>query len=176
MALPLSARQSKVLYLLDVVDLSEDPDERHAAETELEELLAGLAQDEEGKLDQYRWLHQRLLGEAQVLADEVIRLNALKKSRKRWADRLKERAFHLVELRAGRTGERKVKTATASYTLAEGPAKVIGPPSVDLWADQGFIRVKEEADRKLALESLKSTHPEEWPEGFTLVRTKYLRW
>ena len=155
--------------LTDAIDLAEEAD-RPALEARLTDLLASLAQAAPDKLDALRYVALRMGALAEQHHEEERRQAAMRRARERVFTRCRESAEQLVRA-VGRT-----TTLTATYRLQAGPVAVTGPADIGPWAEQGWIRVREEPDRTLARASLDSMPPEEWPPGFALDRRDSLRW
>jgi len=170
------SQQSRYLHTLDAIDCCEDDDLRAGLVADAEAILEGLAEDEPAKLDLYRWIHVRLMGEAATCRAEEKRLADVRRKREAWADRLKARAFALLEGIEARSGAATLKTATASYRLQMGPKRIEGPAGVDAWAAQGWIRVTESPDKAAAKDGLTSLDAGDWPDGFAIVRSRSVRW
>lgn len=166
---------SRYLYLLDMAEHSEDEDERARLTAEAEAMLDDLGQAEPDKLDAYRHVYRRLLGDADACKAEALRLMAVRKSRERAAAGIKARAYAMLEAREARGEAPRIKTATGTYTLAHSAETVEGPADVAEWVAAGYFRVVEAPDKTAAKDGLRGVPENEMPTGFRWVRSRYVR-
>lgn len=156
--------------LADEIDLADDDDRRAELGERLDALLLESAQAVPDKLDALRATAKRFDALAGVHKAEEHSQARRRRSAERTSARCRQLAEDLVR-RYGTT-----TTTTAKYRLHPSNRRVVGPNDDDAWADQGWIIVKEQPDRKAALASLAALGEDEWPDGFRIEQGDHLRW
>ena len=143
-----------------------------ALDREALDLLEGLGEAAEEKLEALRAVCVRLETEAKMLQMEERLLSARRRSCSRGIERIRAYACGIITARHEAGLGTKVKTPSHTFWITRRQT-LHGPEHVSAWREAGWIRTKEEPDKKAAKEALKAGAE---AQGFALVETESISW
>lgn len=103
---------------LELLNMAEDEDVDIEC---LKDTMEAIEGEIEIKADGYVRVMKQILGDAEVLDEEIKRLTARKKALENKADYLKRNLQNMMEV----TGKTKFKTSSFSYSIQKNPMKVV---------------------------------------------------
>lgn len=146
------------------LEVNEETGEIADNSEQFKQLFEGLNTTFEDKLDNCQRYCITLDGEAEILANEIKRLQARKKAIENKKDRLRKEMLSAIKV----SGNEKIKTSLYSFNIKHSEA--VSVTNEDL-LERKYLRMKFEADKTKIKEAIKNG---EVVEGASLVQNESL--